>query len=47
LNDFSIVELRRYLFRGFATRNWVLPSYIVIDQKALAGGNWPWGKSSV
>ena len=28
---------------GLATRNWDLPSYMVSDQKALAGGNWPFG----
>ena len=32
---------------GFLISNWVLPSYMVTDQKALTGGNWSLAKVSV
>jgi hypothetical protein len=46
LYDFNVVELRRWRFRGFATRSCVLPSLMVSDQKALVGGRSPFGKWS-
>jgi hypothetical protein len=39
----SIGELIGYRLIGFATRRCVFASYIVTDQKALAGGSWPAG----
>jgi len=39
--------LMRKRLIGFATRNCVLPSYIVTDQKALTGGSWSLAKVSV
>jgi len=40
-------ELIRYRLIGFSISNCVLPSYIVTDQKALAGGSCPAGNVSV
>src|SRR3954454_24462152 len=43
----SIGELIRYRSIGFSISNWLLPSYMVTDQKASTGGNCPAGKVSV
>jgi hypothetical protein len=43
----SIGELIRYRLIGFSISNWLLPSYMVTDQKASTGGNCPAGKVSV
>src|SRR5580704_17296830 len=40
----SIGELMRYRFIGFLMRSWLLPSYMVTDQKAFTGGSCPAGK---
>src|SRR6266852_3710305 len=43
----SIGELIKYRLIGFSISNWLLPSYMVTDQKASTGGNCPAGKVSV
>src|SRR5882757_5480182 len=43
----SIGELIRYRLIGFSISSWLLPSYMVTDQKASTGGNRPDGKVMV
>ena len=43
----SIGELIRYRLIGFSISICVLPSYMVTDQNALAGGNCPAGNVSL